>query len=366
MRYREIKEKTVIEGGSSSAVRYSSELGALVAFTGGTSLDTIPDSSLINPKKTKAAIKKVTPQLKKKIFDQWFQKGLVYKKKILEHNGSLPQKYDWVAGENARGVADIVFYDFPISGLSIKDEGGITLSNLTPKAVGLDPIRGSDVFYHYAPAEFVSFKIQVFKLVVAEVKLMPDDTLTPKWPRYWIRYNSMENNFSISWKNSKKKLEEGMLTEEEIFTNIETNVAWQRVFGDWFQVNFQEHKHLMRPLVIKIAKEFTEIMSKALESSKVIKKILQFEEKPYYYSTPKELYYVPAEKDAGDIQLKGIAYEDPDGTGQLFRAKIGNDASDDGAIIDIYIRYANGLFAANPTARVQSLKNPEFIAWDKL
>lgn len=362
MRFKEI----INEGGASNAVRYSSELGALVAFTGGTSLDDIPDSALANPKATKAAIKKVMPQLKKKIFDQWFELGLIYKAQILEHNGSLPQKYDWVAGENAGGVADVVFHDFPISGLSIKDEGGITLANLTPKAVGLDPIRGNDVFYHYALTEFVSFKTQVFNLVVAEAKSMPDETITPKWPRYWIRYNSMENNFTISYKNSKKKLEEGVLTEEEIFTNIETNVAWQRVFGDWFQVNFQEHKQLMRPLVIKIAKEFTEIMSKALESSKVIKKILQFEKNPYYYSTPKEIYFVPAEKDAGDIQLKGIAYDDPDGTGQLFKAKIGNDASDDGAIIDIYIRYANGLFATNPTARVQSLKDPEFIAWDKL
>lgn len=366
MRYSEIKEETLEEGGASNAVRYSSELGALVAFTGASSLDTIPDSMLADPKATKAAIKSVLPQLKKKIYDAWVEKGLAYKAAIMAHNGSLPQKYDWVAGENAGGVADVVFSGFPISGLSIKDEGGITLSNLTPKAVGLDPIRGNDVFFHYAPTEFVSFKTQVFKLVVAAAHAMPDEVLAPKWPRYWIRYNSMENNFTISYKDSKKKIQETTVTEAEIFTKIETNVAWHRVFGDWFQENFQAQKKLMRPLVIKIAKEFTEIMSKALNSSKVIKNMLQFEKKPYYYATPKEIYYVPAEKDAGDIKLKGIAYDDPDGTGQLFKAKIGNDESDDGAIIDIYIRYANGLFATNPTARVQSLKDPEFIAWDKL
>lgn len=366
MRYSEIKEETLEEGGVSSGVQNSSELAVLLAFTGAQSLDTIPDSTLADPERIKSAIKKVLPTIKKPLFDKWFQIGLKYKDIISKHNGSLPQKYDWVAGDNAGPVADVVFVNFPISGISVKDEGGITLSNLTPKAVGLDPIRGNDVFYHYAPSEFVSFKTQVFKLVVAAAHAMADEMLVPKVPRYWIRYNSIENNFTISYKDSKKKLQELTLTEAEIFSNLATNVAWHRVFGDWFQENFQAHKKLMKPLVVKVAKEFTEIMSKKLESDKAIKNILQFEKKPYYYANPKDLYYVPAEKDAGDIKLKAIAYDDPDGTGQLFKAKIGNDESDDGAVMDIYIRYRNGLFATNPTASVQNLRDPEFIAWDKL
>ena len=76
------------------------------------------------------------------------------------------------------------------------------------------------------------------------------------------------------------------------------------------------------------------------------------------------MYFVPSAKDAGDLELKAIEYDDPAGTSQKFKAKSGNVNSNDGAIIDIYIRFANGLFATNSTARVQSIKNPELIAWD--
>ena len=94
----------------------------------------------------------------------------------------------------------------------------------------------------------------------------------------------------------------------------------------------------MRPLVKTISKSFKEIMGKELSDSDVLKKLLQFEDKPYYYATPKKLYYVPSAKEAGDLELKGVNYANPDGTSQLFKAKIGNVNSDDGAIIDIYIR----------------------------
>jgi len=50
----------------------------------------------------------------------------------------------------------------------------------------------------------------------------------------------------------------------------------------------------------------------------------------------------------------------PTGTG------IGNAGSNNAAEIDVYMRYANGMFACNPTVRVQSLQYPEFISWELL
>lgn len=351
-------------GGKSDQVRYNSELAVLAAFTGAASIDDIPKSALKNPSETKAAIEKIRNHYNDIIFQKWYDIALSYKKKILAHHGALPQKYDWVAGANAGDVADLVFVDFPISGISIKDSGGITLANLTPKALGLDPLPGNDVFYHYAPDEFVNFKTQVFHAVIAEAKANPDQTIIPV-DRYAITYNSESDDFTVIYKKSGK-LTPGTYKENDFFTNIEKNQLHHRVFGDWFQAHFKEHKNLMKPLVVKISKQFTEIIGSALESNEGIRKILQFEEKPYYYATPNSIYFVPGAADAADIKLKGVSYANPDGTSQLFKTKIGNDDSDDGAIIDIYIRYANGLFACNPTARVQSLKHPEFIAWDEL
>jgi len=94
--------------------------------------------------------------------------------------------------------------------------------------------------------------------------------------------------------------------------------------------------------------------------------MLRFGPAPYYYCTPKSLYYVPSAQEAQDLVLKGIRYGEADGTSQLFLADIGRADSDDAASLDIYMRYANGMFASNPTARVQSLRNPQFISWELL
>jgi len=56
------------------------------------------------------------------------------------------------------------------------------------------------------------------------------------------------------------------------------------------------------------------------------------------------------------------------GTGQKFHVKVKNVANgepgpEEYATVTLYVRYANGLFAENPTARVQELKNPEYLLW---
>jgi hypothetical protein len=82
--------------------------------------------------------------------------------------------------------------------------------------------------------------------------------------------------------------------------------------------------------------------------------------------TPRKFYYVPAAADVANLVSKGTVYGNPDGTSQKFIAKIGPEDSDDYAQILIYIRYANGMFASNPTVRVQELRNPQNIAWEDL
>lgn len=358
MRAREfLFEEPLEEGGSSSAVRYNSELACLAVFAGATTIDSIPDSALANPAKVKKEIKRVIQFYDENIFNTWVRISQVYKEKINNHYGSLPQKLDWVAGGNAGGVADVAFVDFPISGISIKDSGGITLANLTPKSLGIETQKGVDVIQNHAQDEFINFKESIFRKVLALAKSSPGKPVNSK---YTITYDAESNKFLI---NAKKQYE---MSEEQILAGVNKNALWQRPFGDWFQANFQSEKELLKPVVVKVSKAFTDMMKDALEDSASLQKVLQFEDKPYYYASPKSLYYVPAANDADDIKLKGIRFGNPDGTSLLFKADIGRVDSDDAAEINIYIRYANGLFAVNPTARVQTLKNPEFIAWDKL
>ena len=358
MKYDELYEsEALVEGGNSNAKRYSSELGCLCAFANIKNLDHINKRQLANPKKVVAEIQSVLPSIDYNIFQKWYDLGLIYKERIKAHYGSLPVKYGWVAGENAGSVADVVFADFPISGISIKDAGGITLSNLSPRALGLKPVRGDDVFYHYAPKEFESFKRAIFTKVLQEAKALPD---TPVMSKYTITYNSETDDFTIFHKKTWR------MTEKQIMANVTKNAPWQRPFGDWFQKHFITEKNLMKPLIIATSKQFTEIIEKTLTSDAKIKKILQFEDAPYYYATPRKLFYVPDSKSVGELQVKRVAYDNPNGTSQLFKAEIGNVDSDEGAILDIYIRYANGMFATNATVRAQNLRNPNYIAWEEI
>jgi hypothetical protein len=49
-----------------------------------------------------------------------------------------------------------------------------------------------------------------------------------------------------------------------------------------------------------------------------------------------------------------------------FIAEIGMKGSDENAQVEIHVRYANGIWETSPTARVQSLKNPQFLSWSEL
>ena len=203
-------------------------------------------------------------------------------------------------------------------------------------------------------------KKQIFTDLLNDAKSNPDVRITPLTDKYAITYISAEDVYVCEGKKTIKA------SAEEILGQISRNSPWQRVFGDYFQSHFQAKKGYAAPLYQKIAKIFEQIIEAKLSTVDELANVLRIEEKPYYYVTPKKAYFVHGRSDIDDLRVKSIRYGNPDGTSQLFYANIGMKDSDDAATIDVYIRYANGMFEANPTVRVQNLRNPQFILWNEL
>ena len=103
-----------------------------------------------------------------------------------------------------------------------------------------------------------------------------------------------------------------------------------------------------------------------LSSSSKLANILRLSEKPYFYATPKSIYYVPDKKTAENLEVKKVIFGEPEGATLKFYINIGVIGSEDSARIELHVRYANGMFESNPTVRVQDLKDPHFIEWEKL
>lgn len=365
------------EGGKSDAVRYNSEVGLMAGFMR-------IDADKFNPaqpEKSMSAellgpdadavytdIKKfLAPNFDEKVFTRWFNLGEKYGIAMYEKltkGKRRVEAFGWKGGANQSDgtPADVEFIGSDVDGVSVKDEGGITLSNLTPKALGLNPDKGVDVFAHYAKAEYIDSKRVIFNHVLKLARDLPGRKIHGKTSDYYVQYNADKDNFTVG---KHKKIE---MTEDEIMNNLHSNAEWQRPFGDWYQANFMAHRYMTDDLYKKVAKVFEATIERTLGSSNALARTLQFHDKPYFYATPKTLYYVPTKAEAADLVLVGVKYAEPDGTSQLFKALVKRrDATDDAvAEIDIYVRYANGMFESNPTARVQNVRNPEFMAWEKL
>jgi hypothetical protein len=358
---------------ASAAVRYNSEVGCLYGMVGKGKFNpkypekSIPAEILATPKQTYDDIRKyLLPVFDADFFMKWAQRGKSIIPAIVAKQGAEPTKLSWVGGANlAGGVTDIGFESGETAGISVKDDAGITLANLTPRVLGIETPRGLDTFSHSAKEQYDIMKQRIFKEVLTLAKANPNKPIAPKDPRFFVMYDPKQNKYRCTGKNSSKS-QDLTMTSQEILSRIETNDAWQRPFGDWFQANWQTKKEYAKPLFSSIAKAYEEKIETTLSNSKGIASILRFGPKPYYYLTPRKFYFVPSEADVTNLVSKGTVYGNPDGTGQKFLAKIGPADSDDFAQIIIYIRYANGMFASNPTVRVQELKNPENISWEEL
>lgn len=369
------KQTQLDEGGESGGVRYNSEVGMIAGFFGvepGTFDPKNPEKSLPakwleNPERVYADIKKfLVPNWDERMFNQWIELGKKYQQlmapKIVE-SGSLVRKYGWAGGTNKSemGASDVDFVGCEITGVSVKAEGGITLANLTPKSLGLTPEKGNDIFYQYAQPEYIDMKEKVFSDAMAEAKRQPGVPLAPIKEKYSITYNPDTKTYKCV--GSEKTID---ATAQEILQNVGKNANWQRPFGDWFQANWQAKKQYATPLYAKLAKAFEITIENHLKQSGNLASMMRFAKQPYFYASSKSLYYVPAISEVTDLQVRGLKYAEPDGSAQLFAALIGRPDSTENAQLDIYIRYANGMFETNPTVRVQNLKNPQFIGWEKL
>jgi len=368
MRYIEINE-----GGASGNKRYNSEIGFVYGYTqtpihsNEISKWAIPDS-IENTKKFKIDLEKfLQKNLDQAMFDKWVNLGSIYYQKINKKLKTLDYpdvtQISWSGGDNSgdSGV-DIGFSNHPIAGVSIKEEGGITLANLSETSLGLDKDRGFDIFYKYAQTEWQEWKTKAALLVLEKAKKQPNVKFSPIKDKYNITYSADENKFVFSIDNTVYKK-----TEKEIINELDKNRDYQRVFGDFLQKNKKLFSNETINLYKKIGNTFEKIIESYLNSNiNNLAKLLRFIDKPYFYATPNEIYFVPSISQVNDLKLKKLFYDINDNTAFKFSAGIGRRDSDKLCLIDVYIRYANGIFATNPTVRIQNIKNPENILWDKI
>lgn len=467
MRFNEF-QPTIKEGrADNKKTRYNSEVGLLVGFAGvdPTTFDPanpsdpntgIPGTMLENGGKKvyKDIISFLKPNYDPNMLAAWAGRAPEYMQKITAKMGTTPAVFGWAGGanQNAEGAADIEFVGEVIQGVSIKAESGITLRNLTPKALGLAVDRGNDVFFQYAANEYTAMKQGIFTKLLDLAKQTPGEKLSfhkQNPDKYWIMYTpaagespeavpdeltAITKNAGIQAKpavpvpqeriqgtavkpespasiqNMNKTIgtkipmgaerkedpnslredvgttpQEGIWTcagktnfkgtRDQIMASIGTNKKWQRVFGDWFQANYAAEKELATPLYNAIATMFKDTMVEHLSKDRNLDAVLAMGKRPYFYANAADIYYVPSVEEVSDLKIKNVYYGsiqaegnvvEAEGTSQKFQAEIGRPDSTENAKILIYIRYANGMFESNPTVRVQDLKDPQFLGWEKL
>jgi hypothetical protein len=463
MRFNEFQPSIKEGRADNKKTRYNSEVGLLVGFTGidpstfdpanpGDPNTGIPPQMLENG--GKKVYKDITSFLKPNydagMFAAWASRAPEYMQKITAKMGTTPAAFGWAGGanQNADGAADIEFVGEVIQGVSIKAESGITLRNLTPKALGLAVERGNDVFFQYAANEYTTMKQGIFTKLLDLAKEKPGEKLSfhrQNPDKYWIMYTpsageeapapeaqpdeltaitknagiqttpmaqgtAVKPELPASVQNMNKTIgtkipmgaerekdtdalkediataqQEGIWTcagktsfkgtRQQIMTASATNKKWQRVFGDWFQANYAAEKELATPLYGAIANMFKDTMVEHLSKDRNLDAVLAMGKRPYFYANAADIYYVPSIAEVSDLSIKNVYYGsiqaegnvvEAEGTSQKFQAEVGRPDSVENAKILIYIRYANGMFESNPTVRVQDLKDPQFLGWEKL
>ena len=406
-------ERPIHEDESSSATQFNSELGCMLGFVSADAtfeklLAGAYNSKLLNAEGIIAQSTKDQKMYKQDYFNKWVTKGADIKSRI-GYKGKVG--WDGVGQGNAGGVADVVFEDGAThTGISIKEKSGITLTNTSPKELGFD--YSGDIFKSYFEKYWVEWKQAVVDRVLELAKSgrvigAPSDkkSQTGNDKIRAIQYNHKDHTdeagnvyeagtYTIWYGKGPniKTWKREAFQEDAIHKAIKAgNSLMQRVFGDWYQTAIAGAEPKAIEYQEKLFTAFTKValekMSKALEEPKTLSKLLQMSEpKPYYYYmpagksnrkvVPEKLYEVPGTGDASGINVNlqlasPIEYQQVTGTGQKFHVKVKNIANgepgeDAYAVITLYIRYANGLFAENPTARVQELKGAEHLLWQSI
>ena len=405
MRAKEfLLERPIEEDKASDKTQYNSELGCMLGFiSANATLEKLIngdyDSHLTNPDTVKQQAE-AGQGLVTGNFEPWIQRGAAIKK-ATGYNGNVG--WHGVGQGNQGDVADVVFEEGAThSGISIKEKSGITLTNTSPKELGFE--YTGDIFQSYFKKHWKAWKTKVIDKVLAQAqhgrvigapKVDKDTGETiPQSGTGKIRaiqYNTDDwtdkagkvypaGTYSIWYGKGPdvKTWKRDAFTEEEIRKQaLEGNSLMQRVFGDWYQTAIKNDQQVLayqEKLFTEFSKLAITIIGEALTKPQALSKLLQMgEAKPYYYANDEKLYEVPGTSDASGININlqmasPIEYKQVKGTGQKFHVKIKNVANgepgpEEYATVTLYVRYANGLFAENPTARVQELKNPEYLLW---
>jgi len=362
---------------NSNKTRYNSEVGILLGFcdacisTFDPAIPILDSARLLDSAKV---VEDISIYLNREhVYDQdelavWSLRGReivpVITKKLKELGEDWPTVYDWAAGtnRNPNHSADISFIDSKISGVSIKSKSGITLNNPSPKELGID--NAGDFFLQYARQEYISWKTQVFQTVIDLAQSQPGVRIGGKKgvDKYYIIYLPEDDKFSCVGKKSL------IATRQEILDKVINNCEWQRGFGDWFVANYKNPKvaEFMKPLRESITRQFMAKMLEYLSKDDRVARLVKFADAPFFYVNPSKVYYVPSLREVGTLKLKSIRDARAKGATIKFFLECGMENSDDVAAVEIHFRYANGVFEENPTCRVQSLKNPQFIGWQLL
>jgi len=337
-----------------------------------------------------------------------------------------PTELAWVASQNQSSVADVKFVNHSVDGISVKEHGAPTLANLTAKSLGIDsgPDGDSDVFRAFAQAEWNAVKEYCFQTVLDKAQSQPGKPYAPIKPKYSITYLESEIPSTASrikppkakpkapeqppiqqtqqqapQQQANQQLDPDLspddtrLSEEieqaqaspgyylikygdkevhepadRIWADLHRNQEWQRVFGDYFQSQWNKDQNLTdlgKKLFGKIGADFVAKIKDGLANVNNLNSAVKMGSVSYFYTTPKATFYVPAVNNNKGLKLQHLEYTSPKGTNQNFAASIGYDGEEPATVV-IYIRYANGIFQTNPTVRVQKLTNPQGLGWIKI
>jgi len=381
-------KRFLIEGGKSGGTRYNTELASLLSLTNKQKgldgfdpkdpnfepFDWFNPDKLYNGNQVRTEILKFLPRnYNESKFKSFYDSSMGFKSKILAQ--SQPKVFTWIGGSNATGAdanpSDVEYVNNKLAGISIKDNTGITLSNLTPKSIGLTTPKGVDAikFYsHTAPSLFPLLKRKVIRETLKEVsaknpKFVPDS----KSAYYNIEYID-KNNYKI---NSKKS---SLIIDKKHFDNmsdddISKSSELHSVFGAYLTSNVNKFRPQIRALYNTVAKEIVPIIQNKMADSASIMRLLNLSPQPYIYQNPKHIYYVPSRQEFlnTELELKDIKFSDTlKASGVLLTIQVGIKGKKEYATIDLWLRYGNRAYGANSTVRLQSIKNPENIAWKLL
>ena len=339
-----------------------------------------------------------------------------------------PTELAWVGSDNQSSVADIKFVNHLVDGISVKEQGAPTLANLTAKSLGLDagPEGDSDVFRAFAKTEWDAVKEYCFQAVLDKAQAQPGKPYAPIKPKYSITYleseipsnasrlkapkatpqqtqqqvqqpapqqnqptpqqpnQQMDSDLSPDDTSLSEDIEYAQASpgyylikygdkevhepSDRIWADLHKNQEWQRVFGDYFQSQWNKDQNLTelgKKLFGKIGADFVAKIKDGLANSNNLHSAVKMGSVSYFYTTPKATFYVPAVNNNKGLKLQNLEYTSPKGTNQNFEASVGYDGEEPATVL-IYIRYANGIFQTNPTVRVQKLTNPQGLGWIKL